>query len=52
LVVPNQQGDVTTLPQNCSDVDMEIPRCTAIVFLNNLQDDTFNEIFLDEKMEE
>ena len=54
LVVPNHQGDVTILLQNCGDVDMEIPRCTAIGFLENLQNDTFNEIYvLDEKkMEE
>ena len=40
LVVPNHQGDVTLLLQNCSDVDMEIRRCTAIGFLENLQNNT------------
>jgi hypothetical protein len=32
LVVPNHQADFTMLLQNC-DVDLEIPRCTAIGFL-------------------
>jgi hypothetical protein len=40
LVVPDHQGDITILLQNCGDVDMEIPRCTAIRFLENLQNDT------------
>jgi hypothetical protein len=44
LVVPNQKGDVTILMQKCSDVDMEIPKCTAIGFLENLQNETFKEI--------
>ena len=33
LVVPDHQGDVTIMLQNCSNVDMEIPRCTAMVSL-------------------
>ena len=44
LVVPYQRGDITILLQNCSDADMEIPRCTAIGFLENLQNGTFKEI--------
>jgi hypothetical protein len=44
LVEPNHQGDVTLLLQNCSDVDIEIPRCTAIGFLENLQNETFKQI--------
>jgi hypothetical protein len=44
LVVPNYQGDVTLLLQNCSDVDIEIPRWTAIGFLENLQNETFKQI--------
>jgi hypothetical protein len=34
LVVPNHQSDVTIIMQNCGHVDMEIPRCTAIGFLD------------------
>ncbi len=50
LVIPNHQGDVTLWLQNCGDEEMEIPRCTAIGFLENLANDTFNEIFVvDEK---
>jgi hypothetical protein len=50
LVVPNHQGDVTILLQNCGDVDMEIPRCTAIGYLENLQNNSFQEIYaIDEK---
>jgi hypothetical protein len=41
LVVPNHQGDVTILLQNCSDVDMEILRCMAVGFLENVKNDTF-----------
>jgi hypothetical protein len=44
LVEPNHQGDITLLLQNCSGVDVEIPRCTAIGFLENLQNDTFKQI--------
>ena len=44
LVVPNHQGDVTILLQNCTDVDMEIPRCTVIGFIENLTNEEFNEI--------
>ncbi len=44
LVEPNHQGDVTLILQNCSDVDIEIPRCTAIGFLKNLQNDNFKQI--------
>ncbi len=44
LVEPNHQGDATLILQNCSDVDIEIPRCTAIGFLENLQNDTFKQI--------
>ena len=50
LVVPNHQGDVTILLQNCGDVDMEIPRCTAIGYLENLQHNSYKEIYaIDEK---
>jgi hypothetical protein len=45
LVVPNHQGDVTVLLQNCGDVEIEIPRCTAIGYLENLQNKSSNEIF-------
>ena len=45
LVVPNHQGDVTLLLQNCGDVDIEIPRCTAIGYIENLQNKSFNEIY-------
>jgi hypothetical protein len=41
LVIPYHQGDVTIMLQNYGDVDMEIPRCTAIGILENLQSDTF-----------
>jgi hypothetical protein len=44
-VVPNHQGDITILLQNCGDVDMEIPRCTAIGYLKNLQNNSFNKIY-------
>jgi hypothetical protein len=53
LVVPNHQGDVTIHLQNCSDVNIKIPRCIAIGFLENLQNDTFKEIYVvDEKKRE
>ncbi len=45
LAVPNYQGDITILLQNCGDVDIEIPRCTAIGYLENLQNKSFNEIY-------
>ena len=45
LVIPNHQGDVTVILQNCGDVDMEIPRCTTIGYLENLQNNAFNEIY-------
>jgi hypothetical protein len=32
--------------QNCGDVDMEIPRCKAIGFVENLQNNTFKEIYV------
>jgi hypothetical protein len=44
LVIPNHQGDVNLLLQNCSEVDMEIPRCTANEFLENLQNYTLKQI--------
>jgi hypothetical protein len=44
LVVPNHQNDVILLLKNCSDIDMDIPRCTAFVFFENLQNETFNQI--------
>jgi hypothetical protein len=53
LAVPNHQGDITILLQNCVGVDMEVPRCTAIRYLEKLQNNTFKEIVVDEKkMEE
>jgi hypothetical protein len=54
LVVPNIQGDFTILLQNCSDVDKEFPRCTTIGVLENLQNDTFKEIYevVEKKMKE
>jgi hypothetical protein len=45
LVVTNHQGDVNVILQNCGDIDMEIPRFTAIGFLENLQNDTFKDIY-------
>ena len=42
LVIPNHQGDVTIKLQNCGYVDMEIPRCTTIGYLENLQNNAFN----------
>ena len=44
LVVPNHQHDVTVILQNCTEVDMEIPRCTVIGFIENLRYPDFNEI--------
>ena len=44
LVVPNHKGDVTILLQNCTDVDMEFPKCTVIGYIENLDNDEFNEI--------
>jgi hypothetical protein len=35
LVVPNHEGDVTILLQNFGDVEIEIPRCTAIGYLSS-----------------
>ncbi len=50
LVIPNHQGAITILLQNCGDADMEIPRCTAIGYPKNLQTNSFNEIYaIDEK---
>ena len=46
LVVPYHQGDVTILLQNCSEVNIEIPRCTAIGFLENLKNDTFKKMYV------
>jgi hypothetical protein len=44
LVVPDHQGDVTIKLQNMSDVDIEIPRCTTIGFIENLNNEYFNKI--------
>ena len=44
LVIPDHQGDVTIMLQNMSDVDIEIPRCTTIGFIENLKNDYFDEI--------
>ena len=58
LVVPDHQGDVTIMLQNCSNVDMEIPRCTTIGFLENLKNKCFDEmcpvdeVKLEEKLSE
>ena len=44
--------------QNCSNVDMEIPRCTAMGFLENLKNKCFDEMYsvdeikLEEKLSE
>jgi hypothetical protein len=37
LVIPNHQGDVTIQLQNCSDVDITIPRDTVIGYIENLK---------------
>ncbi len=39
LVIPDHQGDMTIMLQNMSDVDIEIPRCTTIGFIENLNND-------------
>ena len=44
LVIPNHQGDVTVLMQNCSDMDIEIPRDTVVGYIENLQNESFEEI--------
>ena len=44
LVVPNHQGYVTIILQNCADIDMELPICTVFGFIENLYIDEFNEI--------
>ena len=44
LVVPNHQGDVTIMLQNCSDQDIEIPRNTTLGYLENLNNKEFNKI--------
>ena len=44
LVVPNHQSDVTFFLQNCKDGDMELPRSIVIGFIENLNNDEFNEI--------
>ena len=44
LVVPNHQGDVTILLQNCPDQDVEIPRNTTLGYLENLNNKKFNNI--------
>jgi hypothetical protein len=44
LVVSDHQGDVTIMQQNMSDVDIEIPQCTTIGLIENLNNDYFNKI--------
>ena len=44
LVVPNHQGDVTIMLQNCSDQDIKIPRDTTLGYLENLNNKEFNNI--------
>ena len=44
LVVPNHQGDVIIMLQNCSDQDIEIPRNTTLGYLENLNNKEFNDI--------
>ena len=44
LVVPNHQGDVVIMLQNCSSVDITIPRDTVIGFIENLDHEDFNPI--------
>jgi dUTPase len=44
LVVSDHQGDVTIMLQNMSDVDIEIPQCTTIGFISNLDNEYFNKI--------
>ena len=46
LVGANHQGDFTMLLQNCGDVDLEIPRCTAIGLMENLKNDTFKKMYV------
>ena len=44
LVVPNHQGDVTIMLQNCSDQDIDIPRNTTLGYLENFKNKEFNNI--------
>jgi hypothetical protein len=44
LVILDLQGDVTIMLENMSDVDIEIPRCTTIGFIENLKNDCVKEI--------
>ena len=44
LVVPDHQGDVTLILQNCSSQDIEIPRGTTMGFIENLSNQEFAEI--------
>ncbi len=44
LVIPDHQGDVTIMLQNVSNVDIEIPQCTTIGFIENLKNDYFKNI--------
>jgi hypothetical protein len=46
LVVPNSEGNVTILLENCGDVDVKIPSCTAVGFLKSKQNRTFKEIYM------
>jgi hypothetical protein len=44
LVIPDHLGDVTIMLQNMSDVDIEIPRCTTIGSIENLNNEYFGKI--------
>ena len=44
LVCPDFQGHVMIVIQNCGDVDITLPRCTAVGFIENLTNAEFEEI--------
>ena len=44
LVVPDHQGDITLILQNCSSQDIEIPRGTTVGFIENLSNQEFDQI--------
>ncbi len=44
LKIQDHQGDVTIMLQDMSDVDIEIPKCATIGFIENIKNDFFKEI--------
>ena len=44
LVIPDHQGDVTMILQNCSSQDIEIPIGTTVGFIENLSNQEFDQI--------